>query len=40
VINDDPLREALHSVLVAAVEAWPGAAGGIDSIQSRACAAL
>lgn len=39
-INDDPLREALHSVLVAAVEAWPGAAGGIDSIQSRACAAL
>ena len=39
-INDDPLREALHSVLVAAVEASPGAAGGIDSIQSRACAAL
>jgi hypothetical protein len=32
VINDDPLREALHSVLIAA--------DGIDSIQFRACAAL
>ena len=31
-INDDPLREALRSVLVAA--------DGIDSIQFRACAAL
>lgn len=39
-IDDDPLREALRGVLVAAVESEPGAAGGMDSIQSRACAAL
>ncbi len=39
-VNDDPLREALRGVLVAAVESGPGGAGGIDSIQYRACAAL
>ncbi len=39
-VDDDPLRKALHGVLVAAVESGPGTAGGIDSIQSRACAAL
>lgn len=39
-IDDDSLREALRGVLVAAVESGPGAGGGIDSIQFRACAAL
>lgn len=39
-IHDDPLREVLRGVLVAAVEPGPGTAGGMDSIQSRACAAL
>ncbi|MGH3754277.1 MAG: hypothetical protein ACRDRP_16590 [Pseudonocardiaceae bacterium] len=32
--------ELLRAVLRAAVEAGPGGAGGIDSIQHRACAAL
>ncbi|MGH3925386.1 MAG: hypothetical protein ACRDTT_21435, partial [Pseudonocardiaceae bacterium] len=39
-ISDDPQREALHGVVVAAMESSTGAAGGVDSIQSRACAAL
>jgi hypothetical protein len=36
----DPLVGALRTVLLAAVEAPPSAAGGIDSIHARACAAL
>lgn len=39
-IHHDPLREVLRGALVAAVEPGPGTMGGIDSIQSRACAAL
>jgi hypothetical protein len=38
--DGDPLRAALRGVLLAAVESGPIAAGGIDSIQRRACAVL
>jgi hypothetical protein len=38
--DHDPLREALRAVLLVAVESMADAADGIDSIQSRACAAL
>ncbi|MGH3755272.1 MAG: hypothetical protein ACRDRP_21770, partial [Pseudonocardiaceae bacterium] len=39
-VDDDPLHQALHGVLVAAVASGPGGPSGIDSVQSRACAAL